>query len=402
MSTPRAETLFRLSGLLACGFVGLPRLFHAMNVVADDWRRGGLESFYLAHERVIWWTVLAISIAIISAIGAAFWKVTSPSTRPRTRLLLLIAQGLVAMGDSEYLILVAAQLPYTLSPPRALTWVALQMTAFAAIGFSAYASPDPAGAAPRPPWNPRSPLAITYSLGWQAFSFSVGYLAASERRARRELEAKHAELMAATTMLDASSRLAERVRMSRELHDTLGHHLTVLSLNLEMLKHVADERSAAAVDAARTVTRLMLSDVRLTVTEWQGAESIDLAHALSTLARHDEPPYVHVSVSLADEAGVRDPACAHAVFRCAQEAITNAMRHGAARQVWIDLTTSPRGLELRVRDDGRGASGVTFGNGLRGMRARLEAIGGTLELSTAPGAGFNIRAWIPSEDDQPD
>lgn len=394
MTTPRAETLFRLSGLIACAFVGLPRLFRAMEVLPEDWRRAGISEIYQAHERLVWWSVLLISVAIVSAIGAAFWKVTDPDARWRTKILLLTAQGLIAMGDSEYLILVAAQLPFSLTPRWAFRWLLVQLTIFASLGLAAYLFPEPIGVPPSPPWNPRSPLAVTYSLGWQVFSFAVGYLAASERRARRELELRNNELLAAEAVLDASSRLAERSRISRELHDTIGHHLTVLSVNLEMLKHVADERSADAVQAAQTVTRLMLADVRDVVTQLQDERAMDLKRALSMLANSTGPPRVHVRVS--DDADVGDPACAHAVFRCAQEAITNAVRHAQARHVWIDLDATDRGVELHVRDDGRGAARVTLGNGLRGMRARVEEIGGRLDLSTEPGAGFGIRAWIPA------
>jgi signal transduction histidine kinase len=393
MAPPRAQTLFRLSGLIACAFLGLPRVFRSTQVVHDDWHRGGLGAFYDMHERAVWWAALVIAILVISAFGAAFWKVTDPQAKRRTRLILLAIQSVVAVGDSEYLIVIAAQLPFTLSARWAFRWMLVQVTMFAALGFSSYFFPEAPGAAPAVPWNPSSPLAITYSLGLQLFSFAVGYVAANERRARAELERRNRELQAAETMLDASSRLAERARISRELHDTIGHHLTVLSVNLEVLRHHADERTLDAVLAARTVTRLMLADVREVVSTLRQDRAIDLKLALSMLADKTGSPMVHLQV--AEDAEVTDPACAHAVFRCAQEAITNAVRHAEARHVWIDLAPTDDGIELHVRDDGRGSHSIIVGNGLRGMRERVEEIGGRLDLSTQPGAGFGVRARIP-------
>lgn len=396
MTPPRAQTLFRLSGLVACAFVGLPRVWRTADTVSHEWKRTGLEAFYLVHESAIWWGSLLLSILIISAFGLMFWKVTDPRAGRRTRLILLLLQGLLAVDDSEYLIVIAAQLPFTLAERWAFRWMFVQISLFAALGLASYFFPetDAAGSMATAPWNPTTPFTIMYSLGLQVFSFAVGYVAANERRSRAELEQRNRELLAAEAMLDASSRLAERARISRELHDTIGHHLTVLSVNLEVLRHHADDRTLDAVLAARTVTRLMLADVRDVVTTLRQDRAIDLKLALSKLATGSGPPDVHLCV--ADDAEVTDPACAHAVFRCAQEAITNAVRHAEARHVWIDLACSPDGgIELQVRDDGRGARQIVFGNGLRGMRERVEEIGGRLDVSTGPGAGFGVRARIP-------
>jgi|SRR6267142_720768 len=98
---------------------------------------------------------------------------------------------------------------------------------------------------------------------------------------------------------------------------------------------------------------------------------------------------------------IDDPAKAHAVFRCVQEAITNAVRHARARNLWIHLIQSLDGLDVRISDDGDGGADVKPGHGLKGMRERLEAVGGWLKVQAAPGRGFTIEAWVPVLREQP-
>jgi signal transduction histidine kinase len=83
------------------------------------------------------------------------------------------------------------------------------------------------------------------------------------------------------------------------------------------------------------------------------------------------------------------------VLRCAQEIVTNAARHAGAENLWLDLEHEGGMVTLRARDDGRGARSVRPGNGLRGMRERLESVGGSLAVETAEGKGFALRATLP-------
>ncbi len=392
MAAPRAETVFRLSGLMACIVIAVPRLMYGMPTVPEGLRHPMFGRLSEGEIAFWWWVILLFWIAFVGALGAAFWTVTGHAASRRRKIILLAVQALIVMGDADFLILLAAQLPFALQPAGAIRWLIVQLSLFTVMVIVSPERIDPNQSIGRPPL-PATPWAIGYALGWQAFSFGVGYLAASERRARAELEQRNRELLAAEAILSDTTRLAERARISRELHDTIGHHLTVLSVNLELIHHVAGTRAADAVHAAQTVTRLMLADVRDVVTTLHEERVVDVKRALSMLSNSEGPPAVHVSV--AEAVDVRDPASANALFRCAQEGITNAMRYAQARNVWVDLTPADGGVELRVRDDGRGAASVRLGNGLRGMRERVEEIGGRLDFTTAAGAGFSICAWIP-------
>ncbi len=192
-------------------------------------------------------------------------------------------------------------------------------------------------------------------------------------------------------LLANTSRIAERERISRELHDTLGHHLTALSLNLEAASHMAQDNALAQIQRAQSVTKLLLSDVRDVVSALRGGDSIGLAQALRTLVAGVPAPQIHLL--MADNLAIDDPMRAHAVLRCVQEIITNVIRHAAARNLWIELARTEGGIAIRAKDDGRGAKEVRPGHGLTGMRERLEQVGGTIETQLAK--GFRLEAWMP-------
>jgi signal transduction histidine kinase len=97
------------------------------------------------------------------------------------------------------------------------------------------------------------------------------------------------------------------------------------------------------------------------------------------------------------ELSMTDPLRAQVLLRCAQEMITNSVRHAQARNLWISLVPDENGVAMIARDDGRGVSAVEAGNGLKGMAERLKQLGGELKIETSPGAGFALRAWVPVE-----
>ena len=124
-----------------------------------------------------------------------------------------------------------------------------------------------------------------------------------------------------------------------------------------------------------------------------GGAELRLAAALAALSAGAEEPRVHLTVQPA--AGEDRPDVAHALLRSAQEIFTNAVRHAGARNLWLELAEGEGGITLRARDDGRGAPEIVPGHGLRGMRERIEKLGGRLDLASAPGAGFEVTVHIP-------
>jgi signal transduction histidine kinase len=283
-------------------------------------------------------------------------------------------------ATSATLVIVAAQAPYVLRPPAVWALVAAQ-TLVILLLFSDAALPEILSLA----------LAIG---GFQAFAAASSLLALSEAAARATLAETNAELQAAQEKLAESSRTEERLRISRDLHDTLGHHLTALSLQLEVAARVSDGKASDHLRQAHAITRLLLSDVRDVVGTLRDARPIDLAREIRALA--EAPSDVAIHLEMPEALAVPDRDRAQALLRCVQEIVTNAARHADARNLWIRLEVRSDGVTLHARDDGRGVPQVSLGHGLTGMRERFAALAGSVEFESRPDTGFEVRGFMPT------
>ena len=231
--------------------------------------------------------------------------------------------------------------------------------------------------------------------GFTCFVFVTGYVARQQVLARDEQRRLNAELRATRALLAESVRVNERTRISRELHDLLGHHLTALSLNLEVANHLVDGQAQVHVTQAHTLAKLLLSDVREAVSRLRDDDAIDMRATLLPLA--DNVPGLRIDMDMPTTFLLDDPERAHVLLRCTQEIITNAVRHAEASLLRLRYRFDGDAVVLEARDDGRGADIATAGNGLRGMRERLAAHGGSLDVETAPGSGFRVRLCLPMD-----
>lgn len=235
-------------------------------------------------------------------------------------------------------------------------------------------------------------LVLFYLVG-QLFVAGLCRDALAGLRARRELLRAHGELRATRDLLAQSSRLAERVRISRELHDLLGHHLTALNLHLEVLSHLVEGRVLHHATQAQTLAKLLLGDVRAAVSAMRAEPGVSLDTSLSALVEAIPRPRIHLDVPTG--LSLEDPDRAHTLLRCVQEIVTNAIRHSGAENLWIEVAEAGDRVELRAHDDGRGVAHLQPGNGLKGLSQRLAAVGGSLELASATEEGFRATVQIP-------
>jgi signal transduction histidine kinase len=232
-------------------------------------------------------------------------------------------------------------------------------------------------------------VAVLYLVLQGASVLSV-HAQLNEVESRRRLAEAHVRLRAAAALQAESSRTDERLRIARDLHDAVGHQLTVLSLELEIASHRAGPEAADSVDRAKEVTRQLLSDVRATVGEMR-QDGPRLRETLESVVADLPAPAVHLRI---DDAVEADADLMRALLRCVQEVVTNAIRHSRAENLWIAIGSDGRRVTFDARDDGLGATVFTPGNGLRGMAERLEALGGTVAFSGDD--GFRVRAAVPS------
>lgn len=371
-----SATLLRSAGVAAWALVGLPVVIPmasaptGLSTAAEAWLVG------------------------FAFFGIGFWRVSgaiafSPDDRPSfawlgVQTVAALSMLLVACTGFESLlvVLVAAQLGLILPRGPALAWLVCQTIVLGALSLDHFAAP----AALR--WTGGT-------LGAQLLAFFLGAMTRREARARTDEALATSALRATQQMLAESAKETERLRISRELHDLVGHDLTALRLNLELARHTAGQpRALRAIETAQELAARLLQDVRLSVGHLRDTPGVDLEGCLNQMAREVTDPRVQVDV----RTRVTDPGHAQALLRCAQEAITNAAKHASATLIRVTISRDGPCLVFEAEDDGRGALPGTIGNGLRGMRERLEEVGGTLEVHGNLGRGFRLRATIPVKD----
>jgi signal transduction histidine kinase len=371
--------LLRFAGLFTWGMVGLPLLLLSLQAV-----EGGDE----AVGPLSWqgWTAWGV-------FGVCYgWLTRGLGSRRIVLLdqgvLLLLTVSAVAVSyynesglGSILLTVVAYLLPWLLPVLVGVVWMIISQIAvvpvFIAMGI--------------PPVE-----AVMLSLLYAAFSsfiFVTSLVARQQAQAREEQRRLNAELRATRALLAESVRVNERTRISRELHDLLGHHLTALSLNLEVAIHLADGKAQEHVSQAHTLAKLLLSDVREAVSRIRDSDAIDMAATLLPLA--DNVPGLHIDMRFPTPFLIDDAERAHVLLRCTQEIVTNVVRHAQATTLDLHYRWCGDGIQLQASDNGRGADSPVAGNGLRGMRERLAAYGGTLEIDTRPGNGFHLTLLLP-------
>ncbi|HET7331133.1 sensor histidine kinase [Dyella sp.] len=239
-----------------------------------------------------------------------------------------------------------------------------------------------------------SAVILVSSCGFQLFAISAAHLARSEASARERLAHANAELHATQALLTQSALMGERLRISRDLHDVMGHHLTSLHVHLDVAARTAEGQSAFHLTQARDIAGELLAEVR-TVVRQVRVLPVDLHATLLALA--EGAADLDVRLVLPEAIDALDAPRADALLRCVQELITNTRRHAGARQLSIELAQAPNGeVRLMAKDDGVGTNAdVAEGQGLAGMRERFEALGGWLAVFSRSGEGFQVSGAIP-------
>lgn len=225
-------------------------------------------------------------------------------------------------------------------------------------------------------------------LGFSAFSFIISLVAYRQQNAKEELRMLNTELKATQVLLADSSSINERLRISRELHDLIGHHLTALTLNLEAATHMTTGKPQTYVKKAHSIARLLLSDVREVVSKFRQSGTLDVGSAVRELL--EGIPGLKVTPQIPEDFLVEDPKLAQTILRCAQEMITNTMKHAQASQLWVKLERSHNNVILEVKDNGVGLRQSSAGNGMTGINERVKLLSGTTEFISENGLSVKL------------
>jgi signal transduction histidine kinase len=329
---------------------------------------------------------LGAYLAYVIALWLSFGDAPSAQS-PRRKLALLAVQGvapfvMLSLIPCYYggllLVIVAWQAALLLSPVAAVAWVAAQMGLITIVQASSH-------------WRDFGSL-FAY-LGFQVFALITAAATRREATFRAELAQANAELRATRAILADSSRLGERMRIARDLHDLLGHHLTALSLNLEVASHAPPEKSAEHVAKSKEITRQLLGDLRDVVSTLRSTDGVQVRRVLQMLVR--DVSDLEVKLEMPRDLCIECAERAQALVRCVQEIVTNTRKHACARKLFIKIALENGEIVVHAHDDGRGAGEVRAGHGLRGMRERFEEIGGCVTAGARPEGGFAVDARLP-------
>ena len=207
---------------------------------------------------------------------------------------------------------------------------------------------------------------------------------------------KHCErekLRVANDEIEHLAKVAERERIARDLHDLLGHTLSLITLKAELARKLVDrdpQRAKQEMQDVEQTSRAALADVREAISGYRGpglaAELIRARQTLETAG---------ITVDCNASAVPLSPAQETVLALALREAVTNVVRHAQAQRCSVRLSRDQQLCTLEIADNGRGADGPE-GNGLRGMRERLEAIGGSLQRQTAAGTRLVIHLPLAS------
>ncbi|GHE88915.1 two-component sensor histidine kinase [Streptomyces spiralis] len=256
------------------------------------------------------------------------------------------------------------------------------------------------------PWYAQENLAI---FAWTGMAAAGGDAVRSRRAFVRAMQ-ERAERAERTREEEARRRVAEeRLRIARDLHDVVAHHIALVNVQAGVAAHVMDKRPDQAKEAlahVREAGRSALNELRATVGLLRQSDDPEAPtepapglHRLDELVGTFRSAGLHVEVARADQGTTLPAAVDLAAFRIVQEALTNVQKHaGGQARAEVSVVRVGPNVEITVLDDGAGGGqdpATGGGHGLLGMRERVTAIGGTLTTGPRYGGGFRVHAILP-------
>ncbi len=232
---------------------------------------------------------------------------------------------------------------------------------------------------------------VGYYLAASVFVILMSFVVLAEQKSRQQAVAlaQEVEVLAATL---------ERTRIAREIHDSLGHTLTTLDVQLELVQRLRQrkpEQAIQALDTAKILAKQCLQDVRIAV-QTMRSKDFNLNQALSTLVeqvKQNQSFTIRVDVNLPK----LPLQTSHQLYCIVQEGLTNVQKHAHASCVMLRGYSTVSAIILELTDDGRGFDSELprSGFGLRGIQERVQLLGGDLKINTEPSKGTCIQVMVP-------
>ncbi|PXY19747.1 sensor histidine kinase [Prauserella muralis] len=242
------------------------------------------------------------------------------------------------------------------------------------------------------------------------FAGAIGHAVRTRRQRLAEME-ERARRAEHTREEEARRRVAEeRLRIARELHDVVGHHIALINVQATVATHVLDDRpdeARKALDHVRHASRTVLDEISVLLGMLRQSGEQAPTEPVPSLARLDSLVTSFTSAGMAVEhtpferADELPTAVDLAAYRVVQESLTNAYKHANGARATVELARQPSALRVEVRNDspspppGNGSAPHGTGRGIAGMRERVGSVGGSLEAGPLPDGGFRVCAVLP-------
>ncbi|MGE5629780.1 MAG: sensor histidine kinase, partial [Caulobacteraceae bacterium] len=216
----------------------------------------------------------------------------------------------------------------------------------------------------------------------------------------KELLDAHKKLKQYSDEVNRLAVVEERNRIARDLHDTLGHNMTALIMQMEMAAHMLEEDGTEAgslLEKAKKTARDSLSGIREVVETLRGRDDKTKgSQSIEELVKEfSMKTGVNIKLDLSGASGKLSPEAEGILFRIVQEALTNSVRHGKATEVEIVINCTGGGIEFYIKDNGEGTADYKEGYGMRGIREWVEAMKGKVEFLSRD--GFAIKGSLKLE-----
>jgi len=250
-------------------------------------------------------------------------------------------------------------------------------------------------------WIDAIALALVYGTGI-VFVVVFTRVAASEREARTALAQANQLLREHASQVEELATTKERNRLAREIHDSVGHYLTVVNVQIGAAQAILDQDRPRALDhlsKARALTQEGLAEVRHSVAALRASpsESRPLPEALAKLTEQWNAAGLRAKFVIAGTIRPLTPQATLTLYRAAQEALTNVEKHAEAASVDLHLDyRDGHSVQLSVKDDGVGCENSEGGFGLLGVRERVQLLSGTVRVHTGSGEGFELEVELPA------
>ncbi len=251
--------------------------------------------------------------------------------------------------------------------------------------------------------------------GWENFSaFAMPLLAAvvfvavftqitvNEQQARKNLAQANQKLREFAAQAEEMATIQERNRLAREIHDGLGHYLTAINIQLKAAQAFIEHNPPQAREAlgnAQNLAEEALADVRRSISELRTDPSTatPLAERLQALVDETRAAGIQAEMEIEGKPAPLSPQADFTLYRVSQEGLTNVRKHSSATQVELHLVYLETMVRLEVCDNGIGTQELSGGFGLTGLQERVQFVGGSLKVVTAPGQGFRLEVEIPKQ-----